>query len=82
MRLTRLEGTLTGLTKQVRRTAVAVEIAEHLGYDRGDPSGQGSGNSRNGTRPNTVRTDTGEIGLDVHPPGSGGLNRPGLLGSF
>jgi transposase-like protein len=54
------------LTKQVLETALAVEMAEHLGYDRGDPSGQeGSGNSCNGTTPKRVRTDVGEIHLDV-----------------
>jgi transposase-like protein len=65
VQLTGPDGMLTGLTKQVLETALAVEMAEHLGYDRGDPSGQGSGNSRNGTTPKTVRTDIGEIALQV-----------------
>ena len=29
-------------------------MAEHLGYDKHDPAGRGSGNSRNGTRAKTV----------------------------
>jgi hypothetical protein len=29
-------------------------MAEHLGYDKHDPAGRGSGNSRNGTRVKTV----------------------------
>jgi putative transposase len=31
----------------------------HLGYDKHDLAGQGSGNSRNGTTPKTVLTEVG-----------------------
>jgi len=65
VQLTGPTGLLTGLTKQVLETALNVEIAEHLGYDRGDPAGVGSGNSRNGTTSKTVRTDIGEVQIDV-----------------
>lgn len=41
------------------------EMTEHLGYERHDPSGRGSGNSRNGTSPKTVLTDSGELELDI-----------------
>ncbi|MFK0223802.1 transposase [Streptomyces vinaceus] len=40
-------------------------MSEHLGYERGDPAGHGSGNSRNGTSPKTVLTDAGAIALAV-----------------
>jgi transposase-like protein len=65
VQLTGPGGLLTGLTKQVLETALQVEMAEHLGYDRNDPSGNGSGNSRNGTTPKTIRTDIGEVLIDV-----------------
>ena len=65
VQLTGPGGLLTGLTKQVLETALAVELAEHLGYQQGDRAGDGSGNSRNGTSAKTVRTDIGEIHLDV-----------------
>ena len=65
VQLTGAGGLLTGLTKQVLETAMRVEMAEHLGYDHGDPSGHGSGNSRNGTTSKTVRTDIGEVRIDV-----------------
>jgi putative transposase len=65
VQLTGPDGLLTGLTKQVLETALQVEIAEHLGYERGDPVGQGSGNSRNGTSPKTLRTDIGEVTISV-----------------
>ena len=47
-------GLLNQLTKNVLETALDAEMAEHLGYDKHDPAGRGSGNSRNGTRAKTV----------------------------
>ena len=49
VQLTGPGGLLTGLTRQVLESALKVEMAEHLGYEHSDPSGHGSGNSRNGT---------------------------------
>ena len=48
--LTGPNGLLKTLTKTVRETALNEELTEHLGYDKHDPAGQGSGNIRNGTR--------------------------------
>ena len=31
--------------------ALGAELTDHLGYEKGDPAGRGSGNSRNGIRP-------------------------------
>jgi putative transposase len=59
-------GLLKAMTKTVIETALDEELAEHLGYDRHDPAGYGSGNSRNGTRSKTVLTDAcGAIDIDV-----------------
>ncbi len=58
-------GLLTGLTKTVLETALDVELTEHLGYDKHDPAGRGSGNSRNGTRPKTVLTELGPVEVEV-----------------
>jgi putative transposase len=66
--LTGPDGLLKQLTKTVIETALNEEIAEHLGYEKHDPAGQGAGggNVRNGTRPKTVLTDsTGPVGIDV-----------------
>ena len=49
--LTGDNGLLTALTRQVLQTALQVEMAQHLGYDKHDPAGRGSPNSRNGTSP-------------------------------
>ena len=40
-------------------------MTEHLGYDRHDPAGRGSGNSRNGTRSKTVLTEIGPVEIEV-----------------
>lgn len=53
-------GLLTALTRQVLQSALVAEMADHLGYDRHDPIGRGSGNSCNGGRPKTVTTEIGK----------------------
>ena len=58
-------GLLNQLTKNVLETALEAEMSEHLGYDRHDPAGRGSGNSRNGTRTKTVLTEIGPVDIDV-----------------
>jgi putative transposase len=50
-------GLLNQLTKNVLETALDAEMTEHLGYDKHDPAGRGSGNSRNGTRAKTAHRD-------------------------
>ena len=59
------DGVLTELTKRIMERALDVERSDHLGYERGDPAGRGSGNSRNGSSPKTVLTDAGAIPLDI-----------------
>jgi transposase-like protein len=64
--LTGPDGLLKALTKTVLETALNEELTEHLGYDKHDPAGQGSGNIRNGTRTKTVLTDAhGPVEIDV-----------------
>jgi putative transposase len=58
-------GLLTRLTKQVFETALEEEMSEHLGYDKHDPVGRNSGNSRNGVRTKTVLTEVGPVEIDV-----------------
>lgn len=59
-------GLLQALTKTVIETALDEEMTEHLGYDKHDPAGRGSGNSRNGTRVKTVLTDNvGPVEIEV-----------------
>lgn len=72
------DGVLTDLTKRIMEQALDAERSDHLGYERGDPAGVGSGNSRNGTSPKTVMTDAGAIPLDV-PRDRNGTFEPMLV---
>jgi putative transposase len=58
-------GLLSELTKRILERALDEELTDHVGYDRGDPAGRGSGNSRNGTTPKRVLTEIGAVDLDV-----------------
>lgn len=59
------DGLLAQMTKAVLERALDVEIADHLGYEHGDPAGYGSGNSRNGHGRKTVLTTAGQVELEV-----------------
>jgi len=64
--LTGPDGLLKQLTKTVLETALNEEMTEHLGYEKHDPAGAGSGNIRNGTRGKTVLTEaSGQVEIDV-----------------
>lgn len=68
VQLTGEGGLLTALTRQVLQAALEVEMAQHLGYEKRDPVGRslvGGANLRNGTSPKTVRTEVGEVTIDV-----------------
>ena len=58
-------GLLADITKQVLETRLEVEMTEHLGYEKHAAVGDGTGNSRNGTRSKTVITEVGPVELDV-----------------
>ncbi|WP_029138563.1 IS256 family transposase [Nakamurella lactea] len=57
-------GFLPEMIKAVLERGMETELTGHLGYERGDPAGNGSGNSRNGTTPKTVGSEVGDIALD------------------
>ena len=59
------DGLLSQVTKAVLERALAEEMTAHLGYDKHDPAGRGSGNSRNGTTGKTLLTEIGSIDLAV-----------------
>src|ERR1051325_519136 len=59
------DGLLSQVTKAVLERALAEEMTSHLGYEKHDPSGRGSGNSRNGTTAKTVLTEAGSVDLAV-----------------
>jgi transposase-like protein len=64
--LTGPDGLLKQLTKTVIESALEEEMTEHLGYEKHDPAGAGTGNIRNGTRGKTVLTEaSGPVEIDV-----------------
>ena len=65
VQLTGPGGLLTGITQMVLETALETELADHLGYDKGDPAGRGSPNMRNGHSAKTVHTDAGPVRIAV-----------------
>ncbi|WP_371524805.1 IS256 family transposase [Streptomyces sp. NBC_01283] len=65
LQLTGEGGLLQQLTKRVLESALEGEITGHLGYEKHDPAGRDSGNSRNGTRSKTVLTDVGPVEISV-----------------
>jgi transposase-like protein len=65
LQLTGEGGLLQQLTKRVLESALEGEITDHLGFEKHDPAGVGSGNSRNGVRSKTVLTDVGPVEIAV-----------------
>jgi len=59
------EGVLTELTSRILSRGLEVEMTDHLGYEKGDPAGWGSGNNRNGSYPKTVQTDAGTVPVEM-----------------
>ncbi|MDM4723286.1 IS256 family transposase [Micromonospora sp. WMMA1363] len=78
LRLTGPGGFLSELVKAVLERGLRAELTEHLGYGKHDPSGKGSGNSRNGHTPKTVQTEVGPVEVKV-PRDRAGTFTPVLL---
>jgi putative transposase len=58
-------GLLKRFVKAVLERAMNAELTQHLGYEKHDPAGYKSGNSRNGTSGKTVKGDFGELEIEV-----------------
>ena len=71
-------GLLDQLKKAVMERALGAELTEHLGYEAGDPAGNGSGNSRNGFGKKRVITDTSQVEIEV-PRDRAGTFEPVLI---
>ncbi|MBV9314378.1 MAG: transposase, partial [Pseudonocardia sp.] len=54
LQLTGPGGFLPEMIKAVLERGLEIERTEHLGYQRGEWAGRGSGNSRNGSTPKTL----------------------------
>jgi len=58
-------GLLKQLTKALLERAMQAELTGHLGYEKHDPAGHNSGNSRNGSSRKKLKGDFGEIELET-----------------
>lgn len=72
------EGLFRQLKKALMERALGGELTHHLGYEKGDPGGRRSGNSRNGHSSKTVLTEEGEIDLSI-PRDRAGTFEPQLV---
>jgi len=59
------QGLLKQLTKALVERAMDAELTHHLGYEKHDTAGRGSGNSRNGTSRKKLKGDFGEAEIEV-----------------
>lgn len=60
-----VDGLLNQMTRAVLERALETEMTLELGYERGDPAGTGSGNSRNGHSTKKVSTPNGPVTIRV-----------------
>src|SRR5215217_1870145 len=65
LQLTGEGGFLPEMIKAVLERGLQTELIDHLGYEKGDPAGRGSPNSRNGNTPKTLSTEVGQVPLAV-----------------
>jgi len=63
--ITGKDGLLKQLTKALVERAMQAEMTQHIGYEKNDPSGKNTGNSRNGTSKKTLATDSGDIEINI-----------------
>src|SRR6202521_359094 len=77
--LTGDDGLFKRLKKALIERALGAELPEHLGYEKGDPAGRGSGNSRNGSSSKTVLTEDSQIEIAI-PRDRAGSFEPQLIG--
>ena len=56
---------LKGLFKETIERMLQAEMDEHLGYEKNDPAGNNSGNSRNGYGKKTIKSELGEAEIMV-----------------
>lgn len=59
------DGLLKQLTKAILERALEAEMTEHVGYQKSDPAGYNSGNSRNGKSRKTLKGEFGEMELET-----------------
>jgi len=72
------DGLVKSLTKALVERMLAGELNHHLGYEKHEPAGYGTGNSRNGTSRKTLKGEAGEMTIEV-PRDRNGTFEPKLI---
>lgn len=72
------DGLVKELTKALVERMLAGEMNHHLGYEKHDVDGYGSGNSRNGKSQKTLKGEAGEMRIEV-PRDRNGTFEPKLI---
>src|SRR5436309_993138 len=72
-------GLLKQLTKALVERAMNAELTHHLGYEKNDPDGRRSGNSRNGSSRKKLTGDFGQVDIEV-PRDRQGEFEPQIVG--
>lgn len=71
-------GLLKQLTKAILERVMHAELSHHLGYEKHDPAGNNTGNSRNGTTSKTLKGEFGEMPLET-PRDRNGTFEPKMI---
>src|SRR4051794_22044951 len=79
VQLTGEGGFLPELVRRVLEAGLQAELTDHLGYEKHDRAGHGSGNSRNGATLKRLGTEVGDIDLAT-PRDRNGSFEPQLVG--
>jgi putative transposase len=79
VQLTGEGGFLPELVRRVLEAGLQAELTDHLGYEKHDRAGHGSGNSRNGSTLKRLGTEVGDIDLAT-PRDRNGSFEPQLVG--
>ena len=58
-------GLLKQLTAALVEKALQAEMTEHLGYEKHAVTGRGSGNSRNGKSDKTLKSEAGDMAVEI-----------------
>jgi putative transposase len=72
------DGLMKALKKRLIEKALGAELTAHLGYEKSEVSGRGSGNSRNGASKKTVKSEEGAVDLSI-PRDRNGTFEPQLI---
>lgn len=72
------DGLVKSLTRVLVERMLAGELSHHLGYEKHEKAGYGTGNSRNGTSRKTLKGEAGEMTIEI-PRDRNGTFEPKLI---